>query len=225
MLNFALLFSQSSQVIFSRPLPQSSERILYLKGRVQSNPCKLKSRLLNDEFIRRECVNKGEGTTILLNYPDLSYQVHLKDIINLRSGVELYRKRSHKNSFHNFSALFGAVSSKKRISTMYRVIKESEYDVLQSYEVIQAMDKCRIDELKKEIRRLASRNASLENKYKILQTKSQQPAKVPIALWQALIDEECSSIKCNEFIMKVDDIFKMKLQSSLHNWCKLGSPL
>ena len=127
---------------------------------MQSNPCKLKSSILNDEFIRREYVNKGEGTTILLNYPGLSYQVHLKDIINLRSGVELYQKRSHKNSFHNFSALFGAVSPEKRISTMHRMIKESEFDVLQSYEVIQAMDKCWIDELKKEIRRLTSRNAS-----------------------------------------------------------------
>ena len=68
-------------------------------------------------------------TIILLNYPDLSYQVQLKDIINLRSGIELYQKRSHKISFHNFSALFGAVSSEKRISTMSRMMKESEYDV------------------------------------------------------------------------------------------------
>jgi len=103
------LFSQSLEVIYSRPLPKSSERILYLKGCVQSNPCKFKSNLLNNEYRRREYVDDGEGTTILLKYPNISYPVHLKDIINLSSGVELYRIRGHKDLFHNFSALFGAV--------------------------------------------------------------------------------------------------------------------
>ena len=136
---------------------------------MQSNPCKIKSSLLNDEFTRREYVNNGEGATILLNYPYLSYQIHLNDIINLRSGIELYRKRGHTISFNNFSAFFSAVSLEKRISTMHRMMKESEYDVLQSYEVMQAIDKFRIDELKREICSLKSRNASLEYKTKILQ--------------------------------------------------------
>ena len=220
----------------------SKTKVLFLNGTVITNShgkeiCKQEKHLSDLKHL----LDQKEGITVSCDHRFVNrtssrinvgggLQIYWNDILDLKSGIELYVKREKHFVGKDFLSYFGGTGNKTQIDSvipqMERMSDEARGDPLQMLEVQCSAYQVYYGILNNQIRELR-RNlaAALEKKEMPNEATSTNDKKAVHNQFRVLLERELSGAGYNQFVDYVDDIFKNAIHGAGEKWLQLGDSI